>query len=604
MVEKMTKYSFVLLSDESEKFLESLQELGVVDISRSSKPVDHHSAALLERAGAVRRTISTLEGMAPASEADAEPCIDAVERLAELNAALEKLGSRKADLARELKLRLPWGSFSTDTIESLQQSGCRVSFHCLPRSKYDSQWEQQYAVNVISDEGDKRYFVVFTPEGEEPFPIAENARPKGDAAECEAQLCEVEREIETAQGEIARLCSALPSLRSEYRSLMNGLDRYLAADKAEKAAEGYVSVYVGYAPRELDATLAAAFDAMDVFYEASPATGEDNPPIKLRNGRFSRLFECITGMYGMPVYDEFDPTPILSVFFLLFFAMCMGDAGYGLILVLFGIAINRKWVKISMFENIGTLISVLGGATLVIGVVLGTAFGMDLYQASWVPAPIKGCMLKGELLGYDIQMVAALAIGVFHLCLAMTVKAILYTKRFGFKEAISSWGWLVLIVGGIMVAALAFGGILAPEATRWAIILVAVVSALGIFIFNKVGRNPLINIGAGLWDTYGMVTGLMGDVLSYIRLYALGLAGGMLGNAFNELGQMVLGDGGLLWIPFVLILLFGHILNLLMSCLGAFVHPLRLNFVEYFKNAGFEGKGAFYRPLTKEIINQ
>ena len=96
-----------------------------------------------------------------------------------------------------------------------------------------------------------------------------------------------------------------------------------------------------------------------------------------------------------------------------------------------------------------------------------------------------------------------------------------------------------------------------------------------------------------------MATGILGDVLSYIRLYALGLAGGMLGAAFNNLGGMVLGDGTNigLWIAFILIVVFGHVLNLLMACLGAFVHPLRLTFVEYFKNAGYEGSGQLYRPF-------
>jgi V/A-type H+-transporting ATPase subunit I len=97
-----------------------------------------------------------------------------------------------------------------------------------------------------------------------------------------------------------------------------------------------------------------------------------------------------------------------------------------------------------------------------------------------------------------------------------------------------------------------------------------------------------------------MITGLLGDVLSYIRLYALGLAGGMLGQAFNILGGIIVGDGisVINFLPFALILLFGHSLNLAMSCLGAFVHPLRLTFVEYFKNAGYEGKGSAYNQLT------
>ena len=107
-----------------------------------------------------------------------------------------------------------------------------------------------------------------------------------------------------------------------------------------------------------------------------------------------------------------------------------------------------------------------------------------------------------------------------------------------------------------------------------------------------------MNVGAGLWDTYNMATGILGDVLSYIRLFALGLAGGMLGAAFNDLALMVKGDSVITWLPFILILLFGHVLNVLMSALGSFVHPLRLTFVEYFKNAGYEGKGAKYNPLT------
>ena len=95
-----------------------------------------------------------------------------------------------------------------------------------------------------------------------------------------------------------------------------------------------------------------------------------------------------------------------------------------------------------------------------------------------------------------------------------------------------------------------------------------------------------------------MATGILGDVLSYLRLFALGLAGGMLGQAFNDLALNVKGDSVLTWLPFVAILLVGHLINLLLSSLGAFVHPMRLTFMEYFKNAGYEGKGSAYNPLT------
>lgn len=362
------------------------------------------------------------------------------------------------------------------------------------------------------------------------------------------------------------------------------------------------------------------------------------------------MFESITGMYGMPNYNEYDPTPVVSIFFLLFFAMCMGDAGYGIMLILVGLAIKKGWLKISMFEGLGGLIATLGVATTVVGFFLGTAFGMTLNQQPWMPEALSNLMITGdiwivgipenipadaslniskinssiwyvsmphgmdpdayeklckvikesaEVTSYSAQMVLAILIGVFHLCLAMVIKAVGYTKRLGFKENISTWGWLILILGGITIGALALIGVMDSGITKIAVIFVGVISALGIFIFNTPGRNPLVNVGAGLWDTYNMVTGIMGDVLSYIRLYALGLAGGMLGAAFNDLGKMVLGDGGVNWVFFILILLVGHVLNLLMSCLGAFVHPLRLNFVEYFKNSGYDGKGKTYKPLKK-----
>ena len=397
----------------------------------------------------------------------------------------------------------------------------------------------------------------------------------------------------------------IPAIKEACNKELVDLDRYLADSAASSAAEDHITVFTGFAPVENDAELAEAFDKMGVLYIKEEAVEEDNPPIKLKNNWFTRQFESFTGMYGMPVYSEFDPTSIVAPFYLLFFAMCLGDAGYGIVLLLFGLMLNRGWVKFAMFDGLGNIISILGAGTIVVGTLLGTFFGMSLYDAAWVPEALKNFMIVGDVevpgLGvFNIQMLLALAIGVFHICLAMTVKAICYTKRFGFRQTVSAWGWLLLIVGGILVAVLGVAKLLSPAAIKWAVIVIGVLSALGIYIFNTPGRNPLMNIGSGLWDTYNMATGILGDVLSYIRLFALGLAGGMLGQAFNNLGGMVLGDGSniILWLPFILILMFGHVLNILMSSLGAFVHPLRLTFVEYFKNAGYEGKGAAYNPLT------
>jgi V/A-type H+-transporting ATPase subunit I len=284
----------------------------------------------------------------------------------------------------------------------------------------------------------------------------------------------------------------------------------------ESEADGSLKILEGFCPVDQEEALNEMLTKQDVYFQAEDPTAEDNTPIKLRNNKFTQLFESLTGMYGWPNYGEFDPTPILAPFFLLFFAMCMGDCGYGILLMIIGVLIAKKKLNIAMFDGLGPIITVLGVGTTIVGFFLGTFMGIDLYAAEWVPQALKNVMIKGnlELAGssYDIQMVLALCIGVFHICLAMVVKAICYTKQIGFKENIATWGWTLLIVGGLIVAIL--GMTILPAAVfKWTLIAVAVVSALGIYIFNTPGRNPLINIGAGLWDTYNMATGILGDVL-------------------------------------------------------------------------------------------
>ena len=617
MISKMTKYSFILLTGEKEEFLEQLQELGVVDISRSVKPIDSDSSVMFHKVERARKTIEYLESIDYSKDTDAEAIVkatvniegDPVDFVEECRAKLTGLNASLANAEKQMKVRLPWGDYDKKAVDGLDDLGYIVRYYCVDTKKFDEAWGGLYPLQVVENDGKKVWFVTVAPKEEEySFPVQEVAAPEGTYAAAAEEADRYKTEIIDCKAGLLNAKDYIPAIKEACNRNLVELDRYLADSAAVGAAEDHVTVFTGFAPVENDTELSEAFDKMGVLYIKEEAVEEDNPPIKLKNNWFTRQFESFTGMYGMPVYSEFDPTAIVAPFYLLFFAMCLGDAGYGIVLLLFGLMLNKGWVKFAMFDGLGNIISILGAGTIVVGTMLGTFFGMSLYEAAWVPQWLKSCMIVGDVevpgLGtFNIQMLLALAIGVFHICLAMTVKAIGYTKRFGFRETVSTWGWLLLIVGGIIVAILGVGKFISPAAIKWAVIVIGVLSALGIYIFNTPGRNPLINIGAGLWDTYNMATGILGDVLSYIRLFALGLAGGMLGQAFNNLGQMVLGDSFLTWIPFALILLFGHVLNILMSSLGAFVHPLRLTFVEYFKNAGYEGKGAAYNPLTTNKEN-
>ena len=612
MITKMTKYSFVLLTGEKEGFLEQLQELGVVDISRSVKPIDSDSSVMFHKAERAKKVLEFLEGINYTKDTDAEAIAkatvniegDPVDFIEECRAKLTELHAALAHAEKQLQATLPWGEYDKKALDGLKDLGYAIRYYAVDAKKFDESWGELYPLQVVENNGKKVWFVTVAPKGEAySFPVQEVAAPEITSAEAASDIARIKTEITGCKAGLLNAKDYIPAIKEACNSDLVELDRYLAKEAGEGAAEDMITVFTGFAPVENDAELVEAFDKMGVLYIKEDAAQEDNPPIKLRNNWFTRQFECFTEMYGMPVYSEFDPTPILAPFYLLFFAMCLGDAGYGIVLLLFGLMLNKGWLKVGMFDGLGNIIALLGAGTMVVGTVLGTFFGIGMHDASWVPEWMKSLMIVGDVdvpgVGVlNIQMLLAMGIGIFHICVAMTVKAICYTKRFGWKENIATWGWLILIVGGVLTGLLALGKLLSPEAIKWALIIIGAVSALAIYIFNTPGRNPLINVGAGLWDTYNMATGILGDVLSYLRLFALGLAGGMLGQAFNNLALSVKGDAVMTWVPFVLILIVGHVINILLSSLGAFVHPMRLTFMEYFKNAGYEGKGSSYNPLT------
>ena len=589
MITQMKKYTFLVFHRDYEPFLTQLRDLGVVHITQKAAGLiedDEQLQAALQHEDELRRLLKQ----------------GAPDQLLAERANIEQNISDAQTAAQQAAV---WGDFDPARIQQLKEAGYTLRFFACSASAFQEEW----GIKVSEKEG-KTYFVQVTNTND--LKQSQTTSNVEDTAtelpQPEKSAAQYMQEVEHLKGLLAAANARIEAwqkenidkLQAELKEARQNIDWQRVTLSTDKLAEGSLCLFEGFCPIDKEPELNAMLAASQVYYEETDPAAEDATPIKLHNNRFAKLFEVFTGMYGWPTYGEFDPTPILAPFYLLFFAMCMGDAGYGLVLIAFGLLTHYKKVNIEMFEGLGPIIATLGVGTTIVGLFLGTFFGMPLLEASWYPEALKHLIISGNVMGFDAQMVLAIGIGVFHICLAMVVKALCFTKRFGFAEALSVWGWVLLIVGGLIVLSVSALLNLPSQVTKWIIIAIASISALAIYIFNKPGRNPLLNIGAGLWDTYNMATGLLGDVLSYVRLYALGLAGGMLGGAFNSIALMVLGENPTWqWLPFLLILLFGHVLNILMSALGAFVHPLRLTFVEYFKNSGYEGKGQIYQPFKK-----
>ena len=616
MISKMNKLSFLIYHKEYEMFLEKLRELGVVHVEkRQGAEMDANLQAFMQKRTAYQSLLKSMTLAAASFEGTAsgapstltiEQVVDSYESQQE---HIQALNMQLPVLDKEIDAMEVWGEFDWNVIEQLKVNGWQLQFYCCPDKSFEEAWMDDYNATIINRKGGQCYFVTVN---QMPVELeAEVVRlPKRRLSELVREQEQLKADIKKANETLDLFCientpvveKALDSLESDI-NLME-----VEQLGGERMAEGAIVMMEGWVPVENDAEVRKMLDESGVYYEIRAAEKEDNAPIKLKNGKISRAFEMLTKMYGMPDYGEFDPTPLLAPFYALFFGMCVGDAGYGLLLVLLGFYLKKKLSK-SMAGMMNLLIT-LGAATTIVGAVFNTFFGASLTDLN-LPEWMDSLIISGKWDGtsYDKTMVIALLVGMFHICFAMTVKAICSTARYGFKNALSDWGWWLLVGGSVVVATLNYLGVMDMDMSKMAFIGIGGVSAIGIYLLNNIRRNVFANIGAGLWDTYNMATGLMGDLLSYLRLYALGLAGGMLGGVFNTLGMQLrdsMGDflfGIPGWICFGLIFVAGHGLNIALSCLSGYVHSIRLTFVEYFKNSGYDGKGVEYKPFSSNKKN-
>ena len=612
MISKMNKLSFLIYHKEYEMFLEKLRELGVVHIEkREGAEMDANLQAFMQKRTAYQSLLKSMtlaaasfDGKATAqSGLTIEEVVDSYETQQE---HIQALNMQLPVLDKEIDAMEVWGEFDWNVIDRLKANGWQMQFYCCPEKSFDETWTDEYNATVINRKGGQSYFVTVN---QMPVELeAEAVRlPKQRLSELVREQEELKATIQKANEDLDLFCvNNIPVVEKALDTLESDINLMEVEQLGgERMAEGAIVMMDGWVPVENDAEVRKMLDESGVYYEIRPAEKEDNAPIKLKNGKISRLFEVLTKMYGMPDYGEFDPTPLFAPFYALFFGMCVGDAGYGLLLIVLGLYLKKKLSK-SMAGLMNLLIT-LGAATTIVGAVFNTFFGASLTDLD-LPQWMNSLVITGKWDGtsYDKTMVIALLVGMFHICFAMTVKAICSTARYGFKNALSDWGWWLLVGGSVVVATLNYLGVIDMEVSKMAFIGIGGVAAIGIYLLNNIRRNVFANIGAGLWDTYNMATGLMGDLLSYLRLYALGLAGGMLGGVFNTLGMQLrdsMGDflfGIPGWICFGLIFVAGHGLNIALSCLSGYVHSIRLTFVEYFKNSGYDGKGVEYKPFSSK----
>ncbi|MBO4612369.1 MAG: ATPase V [Bacteroidaceae bacterium] len=628
----MKKLTFLVYHKEYDRFLRDLQALGVMHIQKSGdqtmaepeslRQLRRQKADVVSALDVLQKIVETPLDEIPVGDAGVADSIEnaqamrMVRRLEEIASTLVALTPRIASLQHDAEILRPWGIIDKSLLEKLHEAGIHEQYRIASVSHFAQKFPEYAAFEINRD---KRfvYFLTFDIEGQESenIPAQSLQLPEKSLEEVEREIAELTQQKELLEAERETIAeNQLGDIIALEKEIDSAIAREEATLKTQRAALDTVVVMEGWFPVREEEAISGFLSKEKTYYEMRDPVTTDNVPIQLRNNRFNRMFERLTRMYGFPCYNEWDPTPIVAPFFTLFFAICMGDAGYGIIIMLYGFLemmgkARKTPIVGEMLHGCGDMVFALGAATTLVGLALGTFFGLSLINYVPDASPLHSyyAFVGGDFPGtsYSFQMAGAIIIGVVHLCIAMMVKAILFTQKEGLSATLSTWAWNLLLIGGIIVGTLSMVGTLSAEVTRLIVIAIGAVSAIGIYFLNNVGRlksSPLkgilINPLAGLYETYNMASGLLGDVLSYVRLYALCLAGGALGSAFNQIGDMLAIKGGVLFICCAVVIYFiGHLLNLLLSAISAFVHPLRLNFVEYFKNSGYEGRGTGYEPL-------
>ena len=605
MIEKMKKLTFLVYHREYEDFLHRLQDLGVMHVV-TSEVSPQQSETLSGYVEQIRRLTALQKEMTglletakvaknPEAPKEAKP-IDDLTALSGRFEHLADLRRRHAEQTAQLAQLQPWGQFDPEKVQGqLAAAGCELQFYVAPTKVFEKQIRGEHPVMAVSTAKKDTYFVLVSQGAEPEIPATRLTLPQISQSQLQADHAALAQELKQETEALTREAQEnLPHVEAALRDLNARMQFDTVREGTGTAAADHLMVLNGWIPATRQTDLEAAFADDAAWYQISDPTPDDDIPICMKNNRFFRMFEMITSLYMLPKYNELDLTPFFAPFYTVFFGLCLGDSGYGLFIVV-AVLLAKAFIK-KMSDGLRSALNLLmtmGLSAFVFGFLSGAFFGFNLYTLN-VPFldKIGAAVSLDNSQMFNLSLILGFIQIIFAMCLHVWNKII----QFGFRYSLSTLAWMVVILS---VAA----GMFLPQyshITKW----LAYAGLAVAFCYNSPDayKKPLtalpLNIGLGLWDAYNMATGMLGDMLSYIRLFALGLSGGIVASVFNSLASGFAPDNVVLGpLVFLLIFVFGHALNMFMNVLGAFVHPMRLTFVEFFKNSGYEGGGLAYNPF-------
>jgi len=634
MIVKMKKLSLVLYHKEREPFCAALQDLGVVHITENP---DRDASSLSAPADAVKTAGAALAALtSAAAELDAAPAQKNDRPAADVLADIARIDTEKNSIDQELSYcakteaqLAPWGDFDPAIIDKLSSAGIAARFYQIEERTFGSLEVPGAILRKVGSLGKSALVMAFS-KGDMPAIDAEEIRlPAESLGAVRKRISELIAHRDDVRRQLAALTAYTRTVQKHLVALRNALDLQTAHLDLSHHAGGTLLSLVGWLPASQEKKVRNFLSGFTAWSEISDPLPTDEVPVAVRNNAFARLFEPILKMYALPGYVEIDPTPFFAPFTMLFVGLCIGDVAYGTILLAGALF---AWFKApAAFKPFAMLVLILGASTIVSGMLLNGFFGITIFGGRGVsgfsifPSGARYALFtplatdRGTI--YPM-MSFSLLIGFLQLMLAFFLRIVNKIRIGGWKPAMVPLSFLLFSFGGLSSAAhinllnlgigsfavcgICFGALLLMIPKTAAMIMFFSAFPLNILFSNmdKKGGDRVIMTIVDLYNN--MISGIFGNILSYMRLFALGLTGGLLGGVFNQLAMMFITgkDGSVHWLspllPFtVLVLVAGHSLNFALCLVGAGVHPLRLTYVEFLQNLDLSWSGKPYKPLAK-----
>ncbi|MCX7926642.1 MAG: hypothetical protein N2606_00665 [Candidatus Omnitrophica bacterium] len=588
MIVPMKKVHIILQYKDRDEAIRTLARLGVVHIEQQPTIQTEDIKRIEDQILLINTALAVLSkryNHLKPEQIEQKPVSDwhrLCQHLIDCEKRLEQLEEYGRSLRSTYETWKPWGDFDPQIISQLEKKSIYVHFYQIPVA-FLKNLPENLIVQVVFQRAGLAYCVVIARE-KVALNFEEKTAPKMSLRQMEKRLAIDEHTIENIKKEIISHLTHLQALKEKKHFLEKELELYKAANSMRQQAE--LAYLVGYAPFDTEALLLESARKNCWAIVITEPEQTDAVPTLIRNPRWIALIEPIFKFLDiLPGYRELDISLVFLVFFSIFFGILIGDAGIGLCFLVLNFWAHKKFIKRLGSSQLFILFYILSFCAIVWGILSGTIFGQ-----AWLAKSLRP--LLPQLRNDATVQSLCFFLGALHLSIGHLWRAVLKAPSL---EALSDIGWICILWAAFFLARYLVAGLSLEQS----VLILFIVGSSLVIIFGARRRNILRGIGAGLGNYLLSVVNSFTDVVSYIRLFAVGLATVAVADAFNamaaDIGFSSFGSA----ILTALILAVGHGLNILLGPMSVLVHGVRLNVLEFCNHIDIKWSGFAYRPLRQ-----